>query len=111
MKADEQLQKRVSELKPDEVEGFAKELGFDVTGEDLEKALRQLRQTDEHPRELNPEELDNVSGGDFWAGEDAPDGHEMGCFVSYHHYAYQKDNNIWCKHEYYCDSYYKAGII
>ena len=111
VKADEQLQKRMSGLNPDEVEEFAKELGFDVTGEDLEKALRQLRQTEEQPKELSPDELDNVAGGNLWEGEDAPDGHEMGCFVTYHHYAYQKDNNIWCKHEYFCDSYYKAGII
>ena len=104
VKADEQLQKRVSELNPDEVEGFAKELGFDVTGEDLEKALRQLRQTEEQPKELNPDELDNVAGGAWFLGEDAPDGHEMGCDITYHHYAYQRDNKIWCKKDYYCDS-------
>ena len=102
VKADEQLQKRMSELKPDEVEKFAKELGFDVTGEDLEKALRQLRQTEEQPRELNPDELDNVAGGECWQGEDGPDGHELGCFITYHGYNYQYDNKIWCKHYYYC---------
>lgn len=107
VKADEQLQKRMSGLKPGEVEGFAKELGFDVTGEEVEKALRQLRETGEQPKDLDPDELDNVAGGYWWMGEDAPDGHEMGCDITYHHYSYQKENNIWCNKEYYCNGDYK----
>ena len=35
-------------------------------------------------------------------GEDAPDGHEMGCGFFYHKYDWSKKNNTWCKQEYYC---------
>ena len=55
------------------------------------------------PKELTPDELDKAAGGTWWTGEDAPDGHEMGCAISWHHYTYQKENNIWCNMSYYCD--------
>ena len=43
-------------------------------------------------------------------GEDAPDGHEMGCIWFYHHYIYQKEMNIWCKKSYYCNGKYEIEI-
>ena len=56
--------------------------------------------------ELNPDELDKAAGGWLWTSEDAPDGHEMGCIASYHHYNWSKENGIWCKQDYYCVSGY-----
>ena len=35
-------------------------------------------------KELNKEELDNVSGGYLWFGEDAPDGHESTCLIKWY---------------------------
>ena len=32
-------------------------------------------------------------------GEEAPDGHEMGCFLSYHHAAWQHENGVDCKED------------
>ncbi len=33
---------------------------------------------------MDDDELDAVAGGAFWQGELAPDGHEYGCFLTYH---------------------------
>lgn len=29
----------------------------------------------------------------------------MGCAIFYHHYDYQKENNIWCDKSYCCNHY------
>ena len=103
---DEALRARVSEKEPEEVAAIAGELGFEVTAAELtqaELALRRASAKGEENMELSVNDLDQVAGGDFWAGDDAPDGHEMGCAISWHHYTYQKENNIWCNMSYYCD--------
>ncbi len=51
----------------------AAKLGYEVTVEELSRAIVA-------DKELDDDELENVSGGMFWFGEDAPDGHEIGCF-------------------------------
>ncbi len=56
----------------------AGKLGYEVTAEELGKALAETR-------ELDDEELEKVSGGAFWLGDDAPNGHEVGCFAFYYH--------------------------
>ena len=35
---------------------------------------------------LDEEELDDVAGGVFGFGDDAPDGHEIGCFANFSYY-------------------------
>ena len=82
----------------------AKELGFDVTEDELEQAERELKQLSsvELPSELASDELDKVAGGRGWQGEDAPDGHEMGCAIFYHKRGYSEETGIWCNQEYYC---------
>ncbi len=100
---DEALRVRAAEKEPDEVVAFAKELGFDVTAKELEEAVRALRQAaGEEPKELSPDEMDKAAGGTFWNGEDAPDGHEMGCALTYHGYNWSKEHNTWCNQSFYC---------
>ena len=55
--------------------------GKEVEPDDVEKLWAEVtkyRQKDE--RKLSVDELDAVSGGVFWLGDDAPDGHEIGCW-------------------------------
>ncbi len=56
---------------------IASKLGYEVTAEELSTAIAETR-------ELDDEELENVSGGKFWQGEDAPNGHEIGCLEWYY---------------------------
>lgn len=49
-----------------------------------------------------------VAGGAVWTGENAPDGHEMGCLLFYHYSSYNKKNDVWCQNEYYCTGSYLA---
>ncbi len=55
----------------------ASKLGYEVTAEELAKGLASSR-------ELDDEELEKVSGGALWFGDDAPDGHEIGCWQTYY---------------------------
>ncbi|MBO6301813.1 MAG: hypothetical protein J6N15_05195 [Ruminiclostridium sp.] len=78
--------------------------GYDVTLEELIEAEKENRkakaaQTD---AKLSIDELEDVAGGKAWNGEDAPDGHELGCLIFYHHSGYSKENEVWCKDNYYC---------
>ena len=55
--------------------------GQEVGPDDVEKLWAEVtkyRQKDD--RKLSVDELDAVSGGVFWLGDDAPDGHELGCW-------------------------------
>lgn len=56
---------------------IAAKLGYEVTAEELAKTFAEAR-------ELDDEDLEEVSGGMLWFGEDAPDGHEIGCFRFYY---------------------------
>jgi len=106
---DEALRGRVMEKGPAEMVAIAKELGFDVTAEELEEAVKAMRKAaGEAAKELSIDELGKVAGGIFWTGEDAPDGHEMGCFMTYHHHQWSVDNNIWCKSTFYCTGSYTS---
>ena len=106
---DEALRGRVMEKGPAEMVAIAKELGFDVTAEELEEAVKAMRKAaGEATKELSIDELGKVAGGIFWTGEDAPDGHEMGCFMTYHHHQWSVDNNIWCKSTFYCTGSYTS---
>ena len=101
---DEALRARVSEKEPGEVAAIAGELGFEVTAAELtqaELALRLAPANREKSVELNVNDLAQVAGGDFWTGDDAPDGHEMGCLITYHQWWTCEENKWWCHNYYY----------
>ncbi len=56
----------------------AAELGYEVTEQDISGKEDLVK--------LDEEELDNVAGGIFGFGEEAPDGHEIGCFANFSYY-------------------------
>ncbi len=93
---------------PAELAKVAKEAGYDVTGEEMVAAEAEFKRevaakTDADTDEvLSLDDIADVAGGVFGKGEDAGDGREMGCFMSFHHIGYQKENNEWCKDNYYC---------
>ena len=98
----------------DEMVELARKNGYDVTAEDLAEAETHARKllSDESDSaaemvEMSLEELDNVAGGAFFFGEDATDGHEMGCLLAWHHGLYEED----CVSTYYCttDNYFSPG--
>ncbi len=106
--ADEALRERAAKMEPAGVADIAKEVGFDVTAEELDAAVRAMRQAaGEEPRELDLDEMGKTAGGAFGMGEDAPDGHEMGCMLTYHSKSWHIENNIWCKKEWYCNATYR----
>ena len=106
---DKALRARTAEKEPAEVVAIARELGLEATAEELEQAVKAMRKTaGEATKELSIDELGKVAGGIFWTGEDAPDGHEMGCFMTYHHHQWSVDNNIWCKSTFYCTGSYTS---
>ena len=63
--------KKERDLIPD----IARKLGYDFTDEEFKEANKIV----------SDEELSNVSGGKFWCGEDAPDGHELDCILTWYH--------------------------
>ena len=91
---------------------LAPNLGFDVSEIDIREALaateqERLNRTAAGVQMVSDEDVANATGGDavgaFWQGEDAPNGHEMGCLFTYYDFDWQRDNSVWCKSEYYCN--------
>ena len=83
----------------------AVEAGYDVTVEELIEAEKEFRKelagkTDE----LSPEELESAAGGKMWKADDASDGHESFCSLSYHHIDWHEEHDEWCKENYIFDS-------
>jgi len=105
---DEKLRAEVEAAGPQEVVRIAAEAGFDIDASELEKEVKRSRtEADSQPVLLSDDDMDKVAGGKLWCGEDAPDGHEMGCLLIYHDEGYQLRNRVYCKRDYYCaDSYY-----
>ena len=83
----------------------ARKLGYDFTDEEYK----------EDSKKLSDAELANVSGGAFWQGPDAPDGHEVGCFLCFwedwnqYYWRYnlcencQSNNVTWLDRSYKCN--------
>ena len=87
---------------PAQAVALAAELGHDVTEEELLAAEAKLRgPADSEVVELDLADMDKVAGGAYWYGDDAPDGHEMGCDLFYHGYEYSVETGNWCTNEYY----------
>lgn len=82
MKITNELREKLLTAKSaEEVAELLKEDGQEVGPDDVEKLWAEVtkyRQKDD--RKLSVDELDAVSGGVFWLGDDAPDGHELGCW-------------------------------
>ena len=108
LQTNEELKAKVQGITdPGQLVKAAVDAGYDVTAGELTEAEKEFRAEKAKKTKLSVEELDAVAGGAVWNGEDAPDGHEMGCFTSYHHYDYQKDTGIWCQESYYCEQNYE----
>jgi len=74
-------QKLLAAKSEEEAAALLKADGQEVEPNDVEKLWAEVtkyRQKDD--RKLSVDELDAVSGGVFWLGDDAPDGHELGCW-------------------------------
>ena len=105
MMFDEGLRTKVDAADPDQIVKIAQEAGYDITGEDLEKAAKEARaEADSKGVKMSVpvDDMDKVAGGSVWGGDDAPDGHEMGCAIFYHGWDWQEKHNIYCKEMYYC---------
>jgi hypothetical protein len=103
-------------LKIDSVEEmveFARNAGFDVDVESLIGAEQEARsilsaESDDAAMaiKLTPEEAEAIAGGEMWRGDDAADGHELGCSIAYHGKGYKEK----CRETYYCNgSRYATG--
>lgn len=69
-------------------------LGYELDREEILASVKD----EEH--EMSEDELEAVSGGYVWAGDDAPDGHELTCLVWYYHGwldFYQCNQYTYCK--------------
>ena len=109
LQTNEELKAKVNGITdPGQLVKAAVDAGYDIIAEEMIEAEKEFREEQAHKTKLSAEELDAVAGGEYWTGEIAPDGHEMGCVASYHKYDYQKETGIWCKHVYYCE---KANIL
>ncbi|MBQ9251293.1 MAG: Nif11-like leader peptide family natural product precursor [Clostridia bacterium] len=101
--SDEALKARVSD--PSQAVAVAAELGFEVTEEELIAAEKELRMQSEQGNaevvELNETDMDGAAGGAWWNGEEAPDGHEMGCRLFFHDHTYSEETGTWCEITYY----------
>ena len=92
-----------------EAAAIAKELGSDVTAAAPDEALKAFRKiAAEEPKELTVDEVNRAAGGALWTGEDAPDGHEMGCILTCRTKGRQIDNNNWRKAEWICNATNRA---
>ncbi|MBO6301816.1 MAG: Nif11-like leader peptide family natural product precursor [Ruminiclostridium sp.] len=92
---------------PNELLKIANESGYDVTIEELIEAEKEGRkskaaQTDE---KLSFDDLEGVAGGSMWRGDDAPDGHEIGCKLCYHGIDWCSEHDTWCSNRFYCTGY------
>jgi len=111
--AKETAKKLIAELQTNEelrakIEGIAEpadmvkaavDAGYDVTLEEMLEAEREFKEqiaqkTDAQSVELSADELETAAGGATY--DDASDGHELFCRVSYHDMEYSIENNQWC---------------
>ena len=94
---------------------LAKEKGFDLTPANLENYLRETVAARKEKTEAQAEkvvkladsDLEKAAGGALWDGEDAPDGHELGCLIFYHGVDWQREHDYWCDTMYYCSETYQ----
>ena len=111
LETNEELKAKVAGVTdPEELLKIALGSGYDVTMEELIEAEKESRkakaiQTDE---KLSFDDLEEVAGGALLGGDDAPDGHEMGCVICYHKSEWAKENDTWCTKFFYCTGDWKS---
>ena len=111
---DDTLREQLREKSPVEAAELARGLSFDVTEEELNEAVTELKadRASQNTPELLPDaELDRVVGGTFWDGELAPDGHEMGCAIWYYSDHWQEKNKIYCGKMSLCDKHFHVCLM
>ncbi len=111
LQTNEELKAKIKGITdPAQLVKIAADAGYDVTAEELIEADRKQRaeQAANTDEKLSIDDLEGAAGGAAWRSEDAPDGHEMGCFWSYHGYSYQQENGLWCNQAHYCNSSYES---
>ncbi|MBO6302908.1 MAG: Nif11-like leader peptide family natural product precursor [Ruminiclostridium sp.] len=81
---------------------IAASAGYDVTVEEMLEAEKEFKAEQSHKTKLSVDEIEAVSGGELWSSEDAGDGHEFDCKMSYHDYKYQLEKQEWCKNTHFC---------
>ncbi|MBR5091569.1 MAG: Nif11-like leader peptide family RiPP precursor [Ruminiclostridium sp.] len=117
LQTNEKLKAKIKGIKdPDELAKKAVEAGYEVTVDELIEAEKEFRselaeKNDEKAKKISVDELENVAGGTWFRSEEAPDGHEMGCQLSYHHLDYSEENNIWCKRVHFCNGLYNYCAV
>ena len=105
--SDNELRNECQEKEYDEVVARAKELGYEFTVEEMKTAINEKRKESGNAEvKLDAQDLDSFAGGALWMGEDASDGHEMGCIVSYHHEDWCREHHEYCSQQYYCVRYF-----
>lgn len=101
--SDDDLRKNVSEKEYEEIVSMAKGMGYDFSAEELKSVVDEYRKNTGNPdAKLKAEDLDSFAGGALWMGEDASDGHEMGCVFAWHLEDWCKEHDEYCKDDYYC---------
>lgn len=97
---DKELKEKLIKAKnKEEVTDMLKAAGQDVSVADkIWNEIKKSREKEE--KTLSMDELDAVSGGIFFLGDDAPDGHELSCLVTYYagwdeFYRENKDEYCW----------------
>ena len=115
---DPEAQKSLQQMnKYEDVEGIirycaeaAKRLGFELTEEEIREGFQAMEAerrkktaaVSNEIEELPDAEMKAVTGGALWLAEDAPDGHELWCFVFYHGFDYSWQNGLTCSWGHYC---------
>ena len=88
----------------DELVKIAVQNGYDITLEEMTEAEKEFRaEMAKKSDELSADELESAAGGGLWTSEEAKDGHEFDCSISYHQYSYQKESGEWCKSASWCE--------
>ena len=105
LQTNEELKKKVDGIaEPEELVKKAVEAGYDVTLEELEAAEKEIKaELASKNDELSADELEAAAGGHLWKADEASDGHELICAISYHKAGWIIEHNEYCKSYLYND--------
>lgn len=92
---------------PEELTKILNDAGYDVTKEEILTAEKEIKSqisksSDESIEILSADKFEEVVGGWFDL-EEAPDGHDIGCVLTYHGEGWCRDNNTYCRNTYFCN--------
>ena len=109
LETNKELKEKLAGLEsPADIVKAAAEAGYDVTEAELIEAEKELRKqrAQKTDAELSADELESAAGGSLWTCEDAPDGHEIFCLLTYHSKSYSKETGNYCKEAFFCSRNY-----